>query len=78
MFQVYYDACAGTDLEDKSWDFPKMHSHLHVFDDIRRKGVTKNFGTKIDESMHGAARMAYLRQTNFKDVAPQVRIKSWL
>ncbi|KAJ7440387.1 hypothetical protein FB451DRAFT_1344114 [Mycena latifolia] len=57
---------------DKNWNFPKMHLHKHVFDDIERKGVTKNFGTKIDEAMHGPARAAYLRQTNFKDVAPQI------
>ncbi|KAJ6495988.1 hypothetical protein C8R45DRAFT_1052651 [Mycena sanguinolenta] len=59
-------------FEDKNWNFPKMHLHKHVFDDIERKGVTKNFGTKIDESMHGPARAAYLRQTNFKNVTPQI------
>ncbi|KAJ6459099.1 hypothetical protein C8R45DRAFT_942523 [Mycena sanguinolenta] len=42
----------------------------HAFDDIVQKGVSKNFGTKIDESMHGAVQAAYLRQTNFKDVQP--------
>ncbi|KAJ7622984.1 hypothetical protein B0H17DRAFT_1164466 [Mycena rosella] len=31
-----------------------------------------NFGTKIDEAMHGSTRNAYLRQTNFKNVAPQI------
>ncbi|KAF8136888.1 hypothetical protein K438DRAFT_2120589 [Mycena galopus ATCC 62051] len=40
-------------FEDKNWDFPKAHLHQHLFDDIERKGVTKNFTTKIDESMHG-------------------------
>ncbi|KAJ7707650.1 hypothetical protein B0H17DRAFT_1033442 [Mycena rosella] len=59
-------------FEDKNWNFPKMHLHKHVFDDIERKGVAKNFGTKIDEAMHGPARAAYLRQTNFKDVTPQI------
>ncbi|KAJ7447224.1 hypothetical protein FB451DRAFT_1343439 [Mycena latifolia] len=54
------------------WNFPKIHSHTHVFDDIERKGVARNFGTKIDESMHAAARNTYLRQTNFKNVAPQI------
>ncbi|KAJ7716064.1 hypothetical protein B0H16DRAFT_1339328, partial [Mycena metata] len=55
-----------------SWNFPKMHSQLHVFDDIQRKGVTKNYGTKPDESMHGFTRQVYLHQTNFKDVEAQV------
>jgi hypothetical protein len=49
-----------------------MHSHQHLFDDIENKGAALNFGTKIDEAMHGSARNTYLRQTNFKDVAPQV------
>ncbi|KAJ6572855.1 hypothetical protein DFH09DRAFT_916508 [Mycena vulgaris] len=70
--QLMKTACEGTDLEDKNWNFPKMHLHQHVFDDIERKGVSKNFGTKIDEAMHGPARAAYLRQTNFKNVAPQI------
>ncbi|KAJ7257370.1 hypothetical protein C8J57DRAFT_1648450 [Mycena rebaudengoi] len=44
----------------------------HFFDDIENKGAALNFGTKIDETMHGSARNTYLRQTNFKDVAPQI------
>ncbi|KAJ7450425.1 hypothetical protein FB451DRAFT_1342926 [Mycena latifolia] len=72
LIKKYEEACEGTEFEDKNWNFPKMHLHKHVFDDIERKGVTKNFGTKIDEAMHGPARAAYLRQTNFKDVAPQI------
>ncbi|KAJ7919809.1 hypothetical protein B0H13DRAFT_1988027 [Mycena leptocephala] len=68
LIDEYSDACIGTEL-GKSFDVPKMHGQLHIFDDIRNKGITKNFGTKIDESMHGFARAAYLRQTNFKNVA---------
>ncbi|KAJ6480393.1 hypothetical protein C8R45DRAFT_1054375 [Mycena sanguinolenta] len=59
-------------LDEKDFNFPKMHAHQHLFDDIRRKGVGRNFGTKIDEALHGSARATYLRQTNFKDVAPQI------
>ncbi|KAF7334738.1 hypothetical protein MSAN_02372200 [Mycena sanguinolenta] len=70
--QEYKTACVGTEFEEKNWNFPKMHLHKHIFNDIEQKGVTKNFGTKIDESMHGPARAAYLRQTNFKNVAPQI------
>ncbi|KAJ7248079.1 hypothetical protein C8J57DRAFT_1438022 [Mycena rebaudengoi] len=62
----------NVNFEDKNWDFPKMHSHRHLFDDIENKGVTLNFGTKIDEAMHGPARATYLRQTNFRDVADQI------
>lgn len=53
-----------------------MHLQKHAFDDIVRKGVTKNFGTKIDESMHGEIRDFYLERTNFKNVAPQVYLSS--
>ncbi|KAF8164494.1 hypothetical protein K438DRAFT_1909729 [Mycena galopus ATCC 62051] len=70
--QEYRDACVGTEFEDKNWNFPKAHLHQHLFDDIERKGVTRNFTTKIDESMHGPVRAAYLRQTNFKNVQPQI------
>ncbi|KAJ7241195.1 hypothetical protein B0H12DRAFT_1250508 [Mycena haematopus] len=72
LMEKYKAACVGTEFEEKNWEFIKIHLHQHVFDDIERKGVTKNFGTKIDESMHGPARAAYLRQTNFKDVTPQI------
>ncbi|KAF7337221.1 hypothetical protein MSAN_02274500 [Mycena sanguinolenta] len=72
LLKEYRDACIGTEFEDKNWNFPKAHLHTHAFDDIVRKGASKNFGTKIDESMHGAVRAAYLRQTNFKNVQPQI------
>ncbi|KAJ7265150.1 hypothetical protein C8J57DRAFT_1622209 [Mycena rebaudengoi] len=72
LMKEYIAACQGTDFEAKNWDFPKMHSHQHLFDDIENKGAALNFGTKIDEAMHGSARNTYLRQTNFKDVAPQI------
>ncbi|KAJ7681176.1 hypothetical protein B0H17DRAFT_1161164 [Mycena rosella] len=55
-----------------SWNFPKMHSHQHVFEDIENKGATRNFGTKISESMHGPLRETYHRLTNFKNVTPQL------
>ncbi|KAF7353173.1 hypothetical protein MSAN_01504900 [Mycena sanguinolenta] len=72
LLKEYWDASIGTEFEDKNWNFPKAHLHTHAFDDIVRKGVSKNFGTKIDESMHGAVRAAYLQQTNFKNVQPQI------
>ncbi|KAJ6610879.1 hypothetical protein B0H10DRAFT_2165954 [Mycena sp. CBHHK59/15] len=62
----------GMDEKEKSWEFPKMHWHIHAFLDILRKGAARNFGTKIDEALHGSARNTYLRQINFKDVAPQI------
>ncbi|KAJ7049127.1 hypothetical protein C8F01DRAFT_1093824 [Mycena amicta] len=69
--QKYIEAVAGTDLE-KGWIFPKIHLHRHAFRNIEEKGVTKNFGTHYNESMHGSTREIYHRGTNFKDVAAQI------
>ncbi|KAH9074389.1 hypothetical protein EDB83DRAFT_2219181, partial [Lactarius deliciosus] len=56
----------------KDWNFPKMHALVHSFDDIKAKGATRNYNTKPNEKLHGPLKKAYLRQTNFKDVAPQI------
>ncbi|KAK7021668.1 hypothetical protein R3P38DRAFT_3397032 [Favolaschia claudopus] len=72
LMKEYRQACVDTPFEEKNWNFPKMHLQQHLFDDIVRKGASRNFGAKIDESMHGATRAAYLRQTNFKNVTPQI------
>ncbi|KAI5995972.1 hypothetical protein F5J12DRAFT_907101 [Pisolithus orientalis] len=56
----------------KNWNFPKNHTHMHVFDDIKAKGVTHNFNTKPNEKMHGPLKEAYQKQTNFKDIAQQI------
>ena len=37
---------------DKSWNFPKAHTHYQVFDDIKNKGVTQNYNTKPNEKAH--------------------------
>ncbi|KAJ7936065.1 hypothetical protein B0H13DRAFT_1853765 [Mycena leptocephala] len=65
----YIAACEGTEIYgDKDWNVPKFHSRSHAFDDIEKKGASRNFGTKTSESMHGAIRKTYLRLTNFKDL----------
>ncbi len=51
-----------------------MHTQKHLFSDIQAKGVTKNYTTKINESMHGPLKKAYQTQTNFKNVAEQVSL----
>lgn len=56
----------------KNWDFPKIHSMLHLFDDIIAKGVTRNYNTKPNESLHGPIRWDYLLGTNFRNVDEQV------
>ncbi|KAF6744588.1 hypothetical protein DFP72DRAFT_1078429 [Ephemerocybe angulata] len=55
----------------KSWEFPKAHTHQHLFNDIRKKGVTRNSNTKTFETMHGTQKDAYDR-TNFKNIDPQI------
>ena len=62
----------ANEKEMKNWNFPKMHALIHSFDDIEAKGATRNYNTKPNEKLHGPIKKAYLRQTNFKDVAPQV------
>ncbi|KAI0683249.1 hypothetical protein BC835DRAFT_1423488 [Cytidiella melzeri] len=64
--------CEG-DAEVKNWDgVIKIHSHLHAARDIRRKGVIANMDTKVNEKMNRPMRETYHRQTNFKNVEPQL------
>ncbi|KAG1861504.1 hypothetical protein DFJ58DRAFT_715418 [Suillus subalutaceus] len=49
------------DESNKNWNFPKLHMSVHIFDDIKTKGATRNFNTKPNEGMH-------------RDVAPQILI----
>ncbi len=55
----------------KSWNFIKIHSHVHAADDIRAKGVTRNYSTKPNEKSHSRLKAAY-RRTNFKSIEKQV------
>lgn len=73
VFQAYEQHNNNGDSE-KNWEFPKRHTHAHMFDDIEAKGVTKNYNTKPSEQMHGAAKKVYARVTNFKEVEGQVTI----
>ena len=56
----------------KNWNFPKIHSQMHAVDDIKAKGVTRNYNTKTNEKMHGPIKDSYHLRTNFKDVANQI------
>ncbi|KAG1748380.1 uncharacterized protein EDB91DRAFT_1235712 [Suillus paluster] len=60
------------DLSEKSWNFPKKHLSAHVFDDIKAKGVMRNYNTKPNEKMHGPLKNAYQDRTNFKNFAEQI------
>ncbi len=57
----------------KNWNFIKIHSHVHAADDIRAKGVTRNYNTKPNENSHGRLKKAYQR-TNFKNIEEQVSL----
>ncbi|PCH42571.1 hypothetical protein WOLCODRAFT_71761, partial [Wolfiporia cocos MD-104 SS10] len=59
----------------KNWNFPKAHSHQHAFQDIKEKGVTRNYNTKPNEKMHRSLKKAY-QQTNYKDIADQILTRS--
>jgi len=56
----------------KNWNFIKMHLRLHALDNIEDKGPSRGMSTKPYEKMHGPLKKIYQRQTNFKDIAPQV------
>ena len=51
---------------------PANLTHVHVFEDILEKGVTKGYNTKYDEGMHGPLKDSYQLRTNFREVAEQV------
>jgi len=54
---------------DKNWNFPKAHTHKHVFADILRKGVTRVYNTKPNEKAHSPLKDFYELMSNFKDFA---------
>ncbi|KAG0693167.1 hypothetical protein DFH29DRAFT_1040601, partial [Suillus ampliporus] len=56
----------------KNWNFPKIHSGKHIFDDIMAKGAARNFSTRPNEKQHGPIKCWYLQQTNRKDIANQI------
>ncbi|KAG2047336.1 hypothetical protein BDR06DRAFT_976817 [Suillus hirtellus] len=67
-----------SECESKSWDFPKYHLGVHLFDDIKAKGITWNFNTKPNEKVHRPLKKSYQLQTNFKQVADQIlRADHW-
>ncbi|KAI0366900.1 hypothetical protein BV20DRAFT_1093373 [Pilatotrama ljubarskyi] len=57
---------------EKSWNFPKAHTHQHLIDDIIAKGVTKNTNSKPFEGSHVELKDIYGEQTNFKEVDSQI------
>ncbi|KAF9491747.1 hypothetical protein BDN71DRAFT_1484072 [Pleurotus eryngii] len=67
-----YQAKANPEFRKKSWNFPKNHLYVHLFNDIEQKGATPNYSTKPSEKSHSNLKTAYRRRTNFKNVAPQV------
>ncbi|KAG1907537.1 uncharacterized protein F5891DRAFT_974238 [Suillus fuscotomentosus] len=67
-----------SECESKSWDFLKYHLGIHLFDDIKTKGVTRNFNTKPNEKAHRPLKKSYQLRTNFKQVADQIlRVDHW-
>ncbi|KAL0562440.1 hypothetical protein V5O48_019647, partial [Marasmius crinis-equi] len=71
LLSNYEDLDKPDEMEEKNWDFIKNHYFTHLFDDIQRKGVLRNFSTRLFEKQHGTLRNIYHQRTNFKEVAPQ-------
>ncbi|KAG2354154.1 hypothetical protein BDR07DRAFT_1494991 [Suillus spraguei] len=59
-------------MSEKSWNFHKKHLSAHLFDDIKVKGVSRNYSTKLNEKMHGPLKDAYQDCTNFKNFTEQI------
>ncbi|KAI0633772.1 hypothetical protein C8Q77DRAFT_1218049 [Trametes polyzona] len=55
-----------------NWNFPKAHTHAHLFDDIQAKGVSRNYNTKPNEKLHRPLKRTYHLRTNQRNVAPQI------
>ncbi|KAK0492346.1 hypothetical protein EDD18DRAFT_1358011 [Armillaria luteobubalina] len=78
LIREYEQLTRSTDPGAKLWNFPKVHSHQHMVDDILWKGVMLNYNMKPNEKMHGPLKDAYRLRTNFKDIAEQIlRVDSW-
>ncbi|KAK0506766.1 hypothetical protein EDD18DRAFT_1315910 [Armillaria luteobubalina] len=78
LIKEYEQLTMSVKPKAKSWNFPKIHSHKHLVDDILAKGVMQNYNTKPNEKMHGPLKDAYQLRTNFKEVTEQIlRVDSW-
>ena len=51
-----------------------MHSHVHLFADIIRKGATRTYNTKPSEKAHSPIKVHYQLMTNFKNIVGQVSV----
>ncbi|TEB20718.1 hypothetical protein FA13DRAFT_1800703 [Coprinellus micaceus] len=56
----------------KDWNFPKMHTHTHMVEDIIEKGVTQNGNTNVGEGFHRPLKHTYTHHSNFKNVDEQL------
>ncbi|KAK0207746.1 hypothetical protein IW262DRAFT_1469085 [Armillaria fumosa] len=78
LIKEYEQLTMSVNPKAKLWNFPKIHSHKHLVDDIMAKSVTQNYNTKPNEKMHGPLKDAYQLHTNFKEVAEQILwVDSW-
>ena len=72
-FKFYQTICKECGNDDKDWNIPKMHTHVHTFPDIKAKGVTVNYDTKPSEGTHGAPKATYKLNSNGKEFEDLVR-----
>ncbi|KAG2343754.1 hypothetical protein BDR05DRAFT_975792 [Suillus weaverae] len=71
---------ATDEEDDKNWNFPKLHTTMHLFNDIEAKGVTRNYNMKPNEQMHGPLKDSLLFHlpTNGASKLQILRINHWL
>jgi hypothetical protein len=61
-----------TGVLSKNLDFPKLHAHIHVFDQILSKGVLRHSTTRLFEGRHPALKKWYQKKSSFRNADAQV------
>ncbi|ESK82060.1 hypothetical protein Moror_13415 [Moniliophthora roreri MCA 2997] len=72
LLSKYINTPKHEELNVKSWEFIKLHYHSDLFDDIQCKGALQKFSIRPFRKKHGPICVIYQRQTNFKNIVPQI------
>ncbi|EGO30646.1 hypothetical protein SERLADRAFT_404725 [Serpula lacrymans var. lacrymans S7.9] len=75
QYIIQYEQCCEHISNDykKDFHFSKQHAINHILTEIRQKGATDNYNTRVSEGFHQEAQEAY-KQTNRKDTDSQPTI----
>ncbi|EGO31125.1 hypothetical protein SERLADRAFT_432782 [Serpula lacrymans var. lacrymans S7.9] len=73
QYIIQYEQCCEhiSNNYEKDFHFSKQHAINHILTEIRQKGATDNYDTRVSEGFHQEAQEAY-EQTNRKDTDSQM------